>query len=318
MSHQIKICFLSDTHIFYPNSRFKDGIPPELIKRLSDECDILVLGGDVFDFHYAFQYQANHFDGKKMVEKEGEEKRVINPKLRHILRGVVNEAIEQISAINAALAKNGSSSAVLVGNHDNVSRYVSKLSQILDPNFIYDPEYLMLGDLLVTHGDLPLRRQSLETRERLLHPKDMVAQRKKMWVESLLHEPIQRTWFYAWNHPSLLVPRMYDGIEETLNSKAWAAAKHIATGHTHVWPYAGIEHKGKFFYHTGATVGQRHCHPLVFTIESDAPYEIAALKKSLPMLYTGAKVTEIKRIEIYNEQSWQLRTTEADIIRVCR
>ncbi len=227
--------FVSDLHVFSGRSK-GESLPGELQGRYP-ESNLLVLGGDIFDFKWS---------------SLGE-------------RGTMLGAEKWLLAL---LDQWRGEVVFLAGNHDCLPKFLALLSQISHrcERFSWHRHHLHLGDALFLHGDVldaghDLSR--LDSYRDRFHPKSnqstfsrraygaIVAMRIHRMAPKLRHRELQTCQKLLGLLPQLV--------------KTPSKIRRVFFGHTHV-AVAGRELQGVKFYNPGAAIHHIAFEPIQFEV----------------------------------------------------
>lgn len=203
------------------------------------QVDVLVLNGDVFDFRWS---------------------------------ELPNQAATISAAINwtADLLENfkGESIHYVLGNHDCLSAFTSRLEELARANsvFSYHEHSLILNRSLFLHGDCANRKMDGEMLKQYRHAWSSHDQRGKLGrvlyqladitgLSRRFHEqhfPEAATVARVAHHLDHVLPTWREEIDD------------VFFGHTHR-PFSSHSHEGVLFHNTGSGIRGMGFNPLVFT-----------------------------------------------------
>ena len=228
---------ISDLHLFSPRS---DG-RWLMLERMDEvaQVDVLVLNGDVFDFRWS---------------------------------ELPNQAVTISAAIDWLLELlekfQGESIHYVLGNHDCLSAFTSRLEELARANsvFSYHEHSLILKRSLFLHGDCANRKMDGEMLKQYRRAWSSHDQRGKLG--RVLYQLADITGlsrrFHEQHFPEVpTVARVAHHLDHVL--PAWREEiDDVFFGHTHR-PFSSHSHEGVLFHNTGSGIRGMGFNPLVFT-----------------------------------------------------
>lgn len=227
---------ISDLHLFSPRS---DGA--RLMSELMDgvtHADVLVLNGDVFDFRWSEL-----------------------PNQSATISAAIDWLIELLENFQ------GESIHYVLGNHDCLSAFTSKLEELAqaNPNFSCHEHRLILNRTLFLHGDCANRKMDGEMLKRYRREWSSHDQRGKLG--KALYQLADITGlsrrFHEQHFPeATTVARVAHHLDHVLPS--WREEfDDVFFGHTHR-PFKRHSHEGVLFHNTGSGIRGMGFNPLRF------------------------------------------------------
>lgn len=246
-------CFLSDLHKFALRST-ADRYEPE-IRRIADEVDWCVLGGDIFDFRWS---------------------RLGSP------TATAEAAIQWLTELSDDHRE--TEFRLLLGNHDHSDALTELLPELADslPNFDWHHYYFRLGSSVFLHGDVAdvpkrtlrskqacqatrLERRRLRSRRHGRRPRGPASnQIYRAFLGTRLHRLVPRV-----AYPTRRVARRLANYLDGLNLAAADGIRDVYFGHTHL-PVRDYVFAGLRFHNGGAPIGHDTFQVLRGRAEEDA------------------------------------------------
>lgn len=243
------VCFASDLHLFARRSTAQRHY--EDLIRIARECDVCVLGGDIFDFRWSIHRT-----------EEATADAAIN---------WLREFDEQTRACRVHF---------LLGNHDDHPLLHQRLPVFVHTRqtFEWSRFYYRLGNTLFLHGDVADRTMTAacleEQRNRYRHrpPTPLQHQLYDMVVRAQLHR-VAPTAVY----PRKRVARRILSYMEHIGQGRSSGVEHVCFGHTHR-PVNGYRLNSVTFHNCGAPIGAGAFRIVIREVE--LPGETAAVPHS--------------------------------------
>jgi UDP-2,3-diacylglucosamine hydrolase len=231
--------FISDLHLFSSRSDAHDQV--EALRSMQEECQCIVLGGDIFD-------------------------------LRWSQRGGLQPTIEAAEDwLSRLLDQTGKSRVIyLAGNHDCHPSFAEAMRGMADQRerFTWFEHALRIGDSLFLHGDLlhakPTPEGLLEYRKKHHHedsPHQMLNKAYDLAVQLRLHKAVAR----LGNSPKATCFRLQNSLQEFDHNNGGPPVERIFFGHTHV-NIPGLELGQQTFFNPGAMLKHTKNAPIEFEL----------------------------------------------------
>jgi UDP-2,3-diacylglucosamine pyrophosphatase LpxH len=183
----------------------------------------------------------------------------------------------------------------LYGNHEgDVDTKLIKLIEAAAetlPNFKISPYGCLIGDSLVTHGDLILRLCNPNERAK----KTNIATAAPVSKPEIFHDLLLDRLMHAYDGGHLDFP-VYDYNQKcyrTLNLQDIASLKHVFSGHTHETRYSSVELPLFTYHNTGS-----------FCNEVDKPIGSPQDLKYLTAKLVDGKISDVRPAVDSSLQSW--------------
>ncbi len=217
--------FLSDLHLFSSRSDAHDQV--EALRSMREECQCIVLGGDIFDLRWSQQGG---------------------------LQPTIKAAEDWLSRL---LDQTGKSRVIyLAGNHDCHPSFAEAMREMAAERerFTWFEHALRIGDSLFLHGDLlhakPTPEGLLEYRKKHHHedsPHQLLNKAYDLAVQLRLHKAVAR----LGNSPKATCFRLQNSLQEFDQNAGAPPVERIFFGHTHV-NIPGLELGQQTFFNPGA------------------------------------------------------------------
>ena len=230
--------FVSDLHLFSPRSVGEKVVTQ--FSTLSQDCDCLVLGGDIFDFRWS-----DH--GSHLATLDAARRWLLD--LLHVTG--------EIPIV------------FLPGNHDSHPEFLAMLDALAagEPRLTWAAHHLQIADCLFLHGDLldagsVSRLEAYRSKFHHESPQSRLAHRSyDLAVSMRIHKLIPR----LRHKPLQTCQRLLDAMPE-LWLPSTVPVQQIYFGHTHVAIH-GLEVNGIKFFNPGAALRHMdtHIHPFAVT-----------------------------------------------------
>ncbi len=225
-SKLMRCFFLSDLHLFSRRTDF--GRYEATLERAADRADMVVLGGDIFDFKWSC-YRS--------------------------LDATIEKAVEWVAGLTDRHPK--CSFYYLLGNHDSHPRFVSALDRLVfgKPNLQWQPYWLRFGQTVFLHGDVldgGMDHREVDER-RKKHSGEPVPEAYRHWlydvaVQVKVHRAVATfARRRAWVLKKLSRYLSEQGID------AGQGVRDVYFGHTHR-PMSAIRYDGLVFHNGGACI----------------------------------------------------------------
>jgi UDP-2,3-diacylglucosamine hydrolase len=234
-SEAVSSCyFVSDLHLL--SSRSNAAEYHDAIVRAAASASDLVLGGDIFDFHWSRTATLGHA-------------------LDHAIRWLDDLAVD---APNCRFH-------YVLGNHDHVPSWMRRLDELAtrDPNFAWHEYYLRIGTAMFLHGDIVDRDMAAEelALARRSRPHTRRAGRVRNWfydvaVATRIHVPIP----HLRHRKQIMARRILKYIEEIGYGRE-TGIRNVYFGHTHL-PMSDYVYQGVAFHNGGASIRGNPFHIL--------------------------------------------------------
>lgn len=248
-----RICFVSDLHMFADRSNAAAHIPA--IRKAAEECELCVLGGDIFDFRWS-----------TLPSREATAQAAIEW-LEEIVEGCPSTEFR-----------------LLLGNHDHAEPLLERLPGLFDKHdrFHWHCYYLRVGDAIFLHGDAAdvphrsIRRNNgcqatrlAQRRDRSVHHgrrrKHAASHRVyQTFIKTRLHRLVPRV-----AYPTKRVARRLAAYLDGLNHGAADGVRDVFFGHTHL-PVRDYIHAGLRFHNCGAPIGDERFEILFTEVDESA------------------------------------------------
>ncbi len=234
-----KITVVSDLHLFAARSRAKSY--HDDILAAAQKSDLLVLNGDIFDFHWS---TLGSFDR------------------------TLAAATEWLESLATTCEQEGCDLTYILGNHDGILPWAERCDELTakNRNLHCSPDYYRLGDVLFTHGDLLLRPFPL--RSRPLVPLVRCRSRFEGQLYGFASEfGIPRLVSLAYNKQrcAQIVSTSLKALDENL----WRGVRRLCIGHTHR-PFSDAHIGDLTIHNSGAAVQGIRFEPIMLTNHSVA------------------------------------------------
>lgn len=242
--------FISDLHLLSRRSigeRCLEQLKPTLKK-----TDLLILGGDIFDFRWS-----HHGELTRSLKAAQE------------WLGELLTAEEHLRLI------------YLLGNHDCLPAMQEMLHQLAGetPNFCWSEHHLALDHCLFLHGDVldaglshaKLTAYRSKFAEQHRERGDIAHRLYDMVVATRMHHlPAQLL-----HHPTRVMRKLSNYLT-SLNLSAEDGIKEVYFGHTHR-PLAGTSYQGQLFFNSGSGVRHLPFRPCRFEFSGDVDEVVTKL-----------------------------------------
>lgn len=245
---------ISDTHLFAGHARRSEKFLDNVIASLK-RYDYCVWNGDILEvtvpgmtFPELFKHSSNKI--RQLCEKAAK----VNP----------NCEIHYV-----------------IGNHENPEEYILAVEALQKelPNLRVHRDYVVLGDAMFLHGDLPQYFNRLGARQ--------VTDEKGAYPSILtaLYSPIQKLETDIRNRTVPNITAVQKIARILRQNPLFDDILHVFSGHSHR-AYTGMQEDGRNFYNTGALVDGAEANPLEFVIGAEgivtevvsAPIEIPVIQ----------------------------------------
>lgn len=230
--------FVSDLHLF--SSRSDGDRCLETLERYQQECQCIVLGGDVFDLRWS------RLDG---------------------LTPTIGAAVDWIEML---LERTGRSRILyLAGNHDCHPDFAAAMSSLASryERLGWFEHALQIGDALFVHGDIlhaGIHMDGLSSYRQKHHDKDaphpLLHQFYDLAVGLRLHKAVAR----LSNSPKATCQRLQTLVKQ-LDTCVEAPVQRVFFGHTHV-SIEGLELDNQAFFNPGALLKHTRHQPIEFEL----------------------------------------------------
>ncbi len=230
--------FVSDLHVFSGRSK-GESLPSELQGTYPDS-DLLVLGGDIFDFKWSALGESGTL--------QAAEKWLLT--LLEQWRGEV---------------------VFLAGNHDCLPRFFGILSQISHrcERFTWHRHHLLLGDSVFLHGDVldaGHDLSKLDSYRDKFHPMSSPSKLSRRAYGAIVAMRIHRMAPKLRHRELQTCQKLLGLLPQLVNMPS--KVRRVFFGHTHV-AVAGREFKGVKFYNPGAAVRHITFKPIQFDVSAE-------------------------------------------------
>ena len=228
---------ISDLHLFSPRSEGA-GLMADLMDEVT-KVDVLVLNGDIFDFRWSCLPDQS---------------------------ATIAAAIDWLAALLDDF--NGESIHYILGNHDCLGAFSSRLDELVrtHPGFSCHPLRLILNRRLFLHGDCANRR--MNEADLMKYRRAWSNHRQRGNLGRTLYKVADATGlsrrFHERHFPEAgTVSRVTHHLDHVL--PAWREEiDHCYFGHTHL-PFADHSRDGVLFHNTGSGIRGMGFQPLAFT-----------------------------------------------------
>ena len=208
----MRVLSFSDFHLFASRSRGNAII--DQVKELAQEADTLIICGDLFDFRWSnFSNHSKAFDEAFLW-------------MERLCQEITIPVV------------------YILGNHDGLAEFIPTLKKMEEqlPHFSWREDYLVIGNTLFLHGDIPIKSEGKK-----LGPRDFVSNEKiKHPLLSILYHLITSTYLLRlWrlsSNQNRKIPYIAKAIQNTPHLAH--TISHVVFGHTHnkisEYTYEGI------------------------------------------------------------------------------
>ena len=221
-----RVVFISDLHLFSNRSNAETYWP--VIDEAVERADILMLGGDIFDFKWT--------------------------KLKSI-NDTVDAATEWLERLTRKHA--GRRIHMLLGNHDHLQKLIQRIEALMEneTNLSWDPYFVRVCNCIFLHGDVANAKTDAGTlkslRARHLDP------RKKRRAMNLLYDVAVTMRVHTATvriaHPHRRTAARILYYLDSIGHGPQTGIQKIVFGHTHR-VLTGHEYQGVQFYNCGAAI----------------------------------------------------------------
>jgi len=252
---KIRGCFISDLHLLSTRSvgtRLWQDFRGELLR-----CNLLVLGGDIFDFRWSRHQELSH-------------------------------SLSEVSNWLEALLEHYPHLRVayVLGNHDcllasqpEFHRFSNTFAQ-----FTWEEHQFGIGDQLFLHGDILDAGENL-TQLGLYRQRFIDDRRSRGRLANRLYDAVIATRLHRIPsrilHPPRLVARKLSSFLEGNDYSLVKNAKQIYIGHTHL-PFQGVSFQQQTFFNAGSGIRHLEFAPCFFECTGDIDEVIELSRRAHP------------------------------------
>ena len=221
-----RVVFISDLHLYSNRSNAEIYWPA--IDQAVERAEIVILGGDIFDFKWT--------------------------KLASI-NGTVDAAAQWLERLARKHAHRRIH--MLLGNHDHLQKLIQRLDALaeIETNLTWDPYYVRLDNCIFLHGDVANAKTDAEALK-LLRARHL-APRKKGLAMNLLYDVAVAMRVHNVTvrvaHPHRRTAARIVHYLDSIDQGPQAGVQIVVFGHTHR-VLTGYEYEGVRFYNCGAAI----------------------------------------------------------------